>query len=109
MSAALASGQWQAAVGNCAEMSQGEIMAATLRAQSEATNWQIAVWATWRCDTQSVATLGLMANEGLCGKLSMKTLQLMPTKVVRILLLAVTVSVIISISSSMSHPQQAFV
>ena len=91
MSAALASGQWQAAVGNCAEMSQGEIMAATLRAQSEATNWQIAVWATWRCDTQSVATLGLMANEGLCGKLSMKTLQLMPTKVVRILLLPVTV------------------
>ena len=32
----------QAAVGNCAEMSQGEIMAAPVGAQSGATNWQIA-------------------------------------------------------------------
>ena len=59
-----------AAVGNCAEMSQGEIMAAPVGAQSGATNWQIAVWPTWLRDTQSVATLGLVANERLCGKLS---------------------------------------
>ena len=59
----------QAAVGNCAEMSQGEIMAATLRAQSGHTQGQLT--GKLLGDTQSVETLGFMANEGFCGKLSM--------------------------------------
>ena len=113
MSAAVVSGQWQAAVGNWAEMSQGEIMAATLRAQSGHSQGQLA--GKLLCGPRGAVTPNqwqlsvswLMKD--CVESCQCKTLQLMPTKVVRILLLAVTVSVIISINSSMSHPQQTFV